>query len=82
MNGRTSTIRVLGSSLSADPFAPQTKPYVYNGDQPYTKGSDPIDGPGYCAKPGCAQTKIKARGMCTWHYDQARLAKKKAQAAA
>jgi hypothetical protein len=80
MNGRTSTVRVFGSSLTADPFAPQFRPYVYGGDQPYTKGSDPVDGAGYCAKPGCAQTKFKAYGLCPWHYEQARIARKKAAA--
>lgn len=80
MNGRTSTVRVFGSSLTADPFAPQHKPYVYNGDRPHAGEVDPVDGPGYCAKPGCAQTKLKAYGLCPWHYEQARIARKKAAA--
>jgi len=40
MSARPTTIRVFGSSLVANPYTPQFRPYTYNGDVPLDKDPD------------------------------------------
>ena len=83
MNGRPSNIRVLGSSLVADPCSPQFRAYRYGGDQPLaTDKAAAAEKRRLCAADGCARDNIKAHGLCPNHYVKDRLARKKQEAAA
>ena len=63
MNNRPSSLRVFGSSLVADPYSPQFKPYVFGGDR--TPAPEPAER--ICASDGCAG-KHYAKGFCSKHY--------------
>ena len=83
MNGRPSNIRVLGSSLVADPYTPQFRAYRYGGDQPLsTDKAAANDKRPLCAEENCTRDNLKAHGLCGWHYEKARVARKKQEAAA
>lgn len=81
MNGRTSTVRVFGSSLTADPFAPQHRPYVYGGTD-RLQPVEPVEqvekqparaGKG-CLVDGCEKPH-HAKGYCAHHRQKVRAGK-------
>ena len=77
MSARTTTVRVFGSSLVANPYAPLFKEYVYRGDQPLaaepkkTRDDAPV-----CSEEGC-NLAAHAVGMCPRHYYRYRAAVRK-----